>query len=44
MYHQYIIQDIYALPTMYVFFVWISEETAIISPLNITWLVYIAEI
>jgi len=44
MYHQFNIQ-LYALPTqyIYVFFLWISEQTAIISLYDINWLVFIAE-
>ena len=40
------IQNLYALPTqcIYVFFVWISEQTAIISLYNINWLVFVMEI
>jgi len=46
MYHQFNIQQLYELPTHTVFmcFVWISEQTAIISLYNINWLVFIIEI
>ena len=46
MYHQFNIQRFYVLPTqfIYVFFLWISERTAIISLYNIDWLVFITKI
>ena len=46
MYRQFNIQQIYVLPTHTVFmcFVWIWEQTAIISLYNINWLVFITEI
>ena len=45
MYHQFNIQQLYVLPHTAVFmcFVWISEQTAIISLYNINWLVSVAE-
>ena len=45
MYHQFNIHKLYVLPTHTVFlrFVWISEQTAIISLYNINWLVFITE-
>ena len=45
MYHQFNIQQFYVLPTQTVFmcFVWIWEQTAIISLYSITWLVCITE-
>jgi len=45
MYHQFNIQQFYVLPHTAVFmcFVWISEQTAIISLYNINWLVFITE-
>ena len=45
MYRQFNIQQFYILPTLCVYvFVWISEQTAIISLYNINWLVFITEI
>ena len=46
MYRQFNIQHFYILPHTAVFmcFVWISEQTAIISLHNINWLVFITEI
>jgi len=45
MYHQFNIQQLYVLPTQCIYvFVWISEQTAIISLYNINWLVFITEI
>ena len=46
MYHQFNIQQFYVLPTHTVFmcFVWIWEQTAIISLYSINWLVFITEI
>jgi len=46
MYRQVNIQQFYVLPTHSIFmcFVWISEQTAIISLYNINWLVFITEI
>jgi len=45
MHHQFNIQQIYVNPdTMFVCFVWISEQTAIISLYNIKCLVFIIEI
>ena len=43
---QFNIQQLYVLPTETVFvcFVWIWEQTAIISLYNINWLVFITEI
>ena len=45
MYNQFNIQQFYVLPTHTVFmcFVWISEQTAIISLYNINWLVCVTE-
>ena len=44
MYHQSNIQKFYVLPTaVFMCFVWISEQTAIISLYNINWLVFITE-
>jgi hypothetical protein len=45
MYRQFNIQQFYVLPTqcIYTFFVWIWEQTAIISLYNINWLVFITE-
>jgi hypothetical protein len=45
MYHQFNIQQFYVQPTQTVFmsFVWISEQTAIISLYSIDWLVFITE-
>ena len=43
MYHQFNIQHFYVLPTQYVF-VWIWEQTAIISLYSINWLVFITDI
>jgi len=42
MYHQFNIQQFYVLPTQCIY-VWIWEQTAIISPYNINWLVFITE-
>ena len=46
MYRQFNIQQFYVLPTQTVFmcFVWIWEQTAIISLYSINWLVCITEI
>ena len=46
MYRQFNIQQLYVLPhtAVFVSFVWISEQTAIISLYNINWLVFITEI
>jgi len=45
MYHQFNIQQFYVLSTkcIYVFFVWIREQTAIISLYSVNWLVFITE-
>jgi len=45
MYHQFNIQQLYVLPHTAVFmcFVWISEQTAIISLYNINWLAFVTE-
>ena len=45
MYHQFNIQQPHVLPHTAVFmcFVWISEQTAIISLYNINWLVFVTE-
>ena len=44
MYDQFNIQQFYVLPTQCIFvFVWISEQTAIISLYSINWLVCITE-
>ena len=43
MYSQFNIQQFYVLPTQCMCFVWISEQTAIISLYNINWLVCITE-
>jgi len=43
MYRQFNIQQFYVLPTQFVCFVCISEQTAIISLYNINWLVFITE-
>ena len=44
-YHQFSIQQFYVLPTQTAFmcFVWISEQTAIVSLYSINWLVCITE-
>jgi len=39
MYHQFNIQQFYVLPTQCMYFVRISEQTAIIFLYNINWLV-----
>jgi len=46
MYRQFNIQQFYVPPTLciYVYFVWIWEQTAIISLYSINWLVFITEI
>jgi len=45
MYHQFNIEQFYVLLTPYIcVFVWISQQTAIISPYNINCLVFITEI
>jgi len=44
MYHQFNIQQFHVLPTVYLCFVWISEQTAMISLYNINRLVFITEI
>jgi len=44
MYHQFNIQQFYVLPSVLTCFVWISEQTAIISLYNINWLVFVTEI
>ena len=44
MYHQFNIQQFYILPTQFVCFVWIWEQTAIISLHSINWPGFIAEI
>ena len=45
MYRQFNIQQFYILPTQCIYvFLWISEQTAIISLYNINWLVFITEI
>jgi len=46
MYRQFNIQQFYVLPphTVFMCFVWISKQTAIISLYNINWLVFITEI
>jgi len=43
--HQFNIQQFYVLPTqcVYVFCVWIWEQTAIISPYSSNWPVFITE-
>ena len=44
MYHQFNIQQSYVLPTQCIYvFVWIKEQTAIISLYSINWLVSITE-
>ena len=43
MYHQFNIQQFYVLPTQCICFVWISEQTAIISLYCINWLFCITE-
>ena len=45
MYHQFNIQQLSVLSTHIVFmcFVWISEQTVIISLYNINWLVFVTE-
>jgi hypothetical protein len=43
MYHQFNIQQFHVLPTQCICFVWISEQTAIISLYSINWLVCITE-
>jgi hypothetical protein len=44
MYRQFNIHQLYVLPTqLYLCFVWISEQTAIISLYNINWLVCITQ-
>ena len=42
MYHQFNIQQFYVLPTQFIY-VWIWEQTAIISLYNINWLVCITD-
>ena len=45
MYRQFNIQQFYFLPTHCIYvFVWVSEQTAIISLHNINWLFFITEI
>ena len=45
MYRQYNIQQFYVLPTQCIYvYVWISEQTAIISLYSTNWLVFITEI
>ena len=46
MYHQFNIQQFYVLPTqcIFVFFMWIAEQTAVISLYNINWLFFVREI
>jgi hypothetical protein len=46
MYRQFNIQQLYALPAQWVFvcFVWIWEQTAIISLYSVNWLVFITEV
>ena len=45
MYRQFNIQQFYVLPTQCIYvFVWIWEQTAIISLYSINWLVFINEI
>jgi len=43
MYRQFNIQQLYVLPTHCMCFVWISEQTAIISLYNINWLLCITD-
>ena len=43
MYHQFNIQQLYALPTLYLCFVFIWEQTATYAPYSINWLVFITE-
>ena len=45
MYHQFNTQQLHVLPHTAVFmcFVWISEQTAIISLYNINWLVFVTQ-
>ena len=44
MYRQFNIQQFYVQPTQYIYvFVWIWEQTAIISLYSINWLVFITE-
>ena len=44
-YRQFNIQQFYVLPhSVFMCFVWISEQTAIISLYNINWLVFITDI
>jgi hypothetical protein len=43
-FHQFNIQQFYVLPhTVFMCFVWISKQTAIISLHNVNWLVFITE-
>jgi len=44
MYHQFNIYQFYVLPTHCMCFVWITEQTAIISLHSINWLDFIREI
>jgi len=45
MYRQFNIQQFYVQPhSVFVCYVWISEQTVIISLYNINWLVFIIEI
>jgi len=44
MHHQFKIQQFYALPTLYLFFVFISEQIATNATYTINWLVFITEI
>ena len=43
MHHQFNIQQLYALPTLYLCFVFIWEQTATCATYNINWLVFITE-
>jgi len=42
MFHQFDIQQFHVLPAQFMWFVWISEQTAIISIYSINWLVFVA--
>jgi len=43
MHHQFNIQQLYALPTLYLCFVFIWEQTATCATYSINWLVFITE-
>ena len=43
MHHQFNIQQLYALPTLYLCFIFIWEQTAACATYSINWLVFITE-